>query len=155
MSTSTAPRKWTARNSIVLAQTTCICLGAGMALWGMSPVLIERLVTGRAPETPLISVNGVMMLVGVIFIVLQYLFSQGRRWAMWSAFVLACLLAGAGVALVFAGHPRLASSFSVLLTGWTVFATWLGLGAMAQRHADSVEPSPEANAPTSPPASQS
>lgn len=119
-------------NSLMFAQTSCLCLGLGLALWGIAPLIAAKLLTGKLPETALLALNALVLLSGVVFIGLPVLIGQRRRWAAWAGFTFAAILTTGGFIVIgFSGGGGLYSGFMLLLTGWTSFACWLAIGALS------------------------
>ncbi len=129
---------WQPEDSLLFAQVSCLCLGVGMLIWGLAPAIVQRLVTGHAPDWDVFFVDSVVLLLGVAFVGLQALVARAVRWAVWTAFAISAMLAAAGLALTTIVGMRLTSSFLVLLSGWNAFACWLAIGALARKATEQI-----------------
>lgn len=130
-------RNWQPQHSVLFGQTSCLCFGIGLIIWGLAPAVIERIVTGSTPPLHMLTVNSVVFGLGALFIGATVLIRRRVRWAAWIAFAIAVMLAGASAAFVFSGgSSHVVSSFLLLLSAETGFATWLAIGGLAWLHAN-------------------
>jgi len=130
----TGPRhgNWTPEHNILFAHASCLCLGIGMLLWGLAPALVERLITDRAPSLHAFLLNSLVFVLGLAFIGMHVLVRRRIRWAVWAAFLVSATLAAAGLALTTASGFQLSSSFLLLLSMCTCFATWLAIATLTR-----------------------
>ena len=135
--------RWDPKDSIVFAHAACLALGVGMVFWGIAPALVERLVTGRPADLSMFLFNSTAFALGGAFIGLHALVRRGRRWAVWTAFTLSALLSATGLILTIIVGAQLTSSFLLVLSGSTCFATWLAIGTPSE-HAGRAKPEPAA-----------
>jgi len=126
------PRRidWTPAHNVLFAQISCLCLGVGMVLWGVAPAFVQRLITHDPPSGTAILLNSLVFMLGGAFIGMHVLVRRGVRWAVWTAFSLSAFLAAAGLALTTVTGVGLSSSFLLLLSGCTCFATWLAIATL-------------------------
>ncbi|MFO0837269.1 MAG: hypothetical protein U1D55_01990 [Phycisphaerae bacterium] len=111
----------------MLAQLTCMVLGLLLAIRAAGVLVIDRLVSGDAPNgDAVVSQLPVLALAGVYIVLMIGGFKQ-QRWAYWSACMLSLVICAGGVACGLAGAPPFASSFVLILTGAASAANWLAL----------------------------
>lgn len=127
---NTAPQKPSQR--ILFAQTCCLCFGLGLLLWGVAPALVARLISGQPPEAAALAMNGLMFVIAFIYITFHTLLRQRILWAAWSAFIISCLFMGSAAAVFAVTGFMMASTFILLLSGVTSFATWLAIDAISE-----------------------
>lgn len=129
------PVFWSPKHSISFAHGSCLCMGIGLVLWGLAPLLIERLVTGKAPHASLLATNGVIFAMGAAFVTFHAYIRAERIWAAWASFALSSLIGGASVAIVISTAGQSASLLMLLLPAQTAIASWLAIGALMQAQA--------------------
>jgi hypothetical protein len=116
-----------------------------MLLWGIAPAVVQRAITGRPPDIAAIPFNGLILFGGVVFVVVHLFVRRADRRAIWTAFLLSAILMGAGLALAIRGAACLTSSFLLLFSSCTCFATWLAIGVTPHAPAQPLaQPAPEA-----------
>ena len=117
---------------LTLAHTLCLCLGLALLLWGLAPVLVDRILLGRAPQLQSLLLSSVTFLVGLSFIGLHHLIRRDVRWALWAAFGGALLLTTAAIAVaILASRPP--SIFCLILAGGTTITSWMTLVGVRER----------------------
>jgi 4-amino-4-deoxy-L-arabinose transferase-like glycosyltransferase len=112
---------------LVLAYTSCLCLGLALLLWSLARVIVERMLTGASPNRPTIALAGLTLLFGLTFVGLYRLIRRDVRWALWAAFVLALVLALAGIAAIVLAATFKPSIFPLFLAGGAAAAAGLAL----------------------------
>jgi len=122
---------WEPAHSVLFAHVACLCLGVGMILWGLAPAVVAHLVTRRMPDPDALLVNSLVFMLGVAFLGMHVLVRRGVLWAAWAAFLLSALIAAAGLALLTVTGIRVTSSFLLLLSSCTCFATWLAIATLS------------------------
>ncbi len=124
--------RWQPSDSVLLAQMSCLFLGLGMIVWGLAPAFIERAITKHAPPILDLLVGSVVVLMGFAFIGLHVLVGRRNRRGVWIAFLVSATLAAIGLALTILAGLHVGSSFLILFSGWTCFATWLALATVTR-----------------------
>lgn len=124
-------KSWSLEHRLMFGQAACLFFGLGLIMWGLAPTMINRVLTGEPPSVASLAVNLMCFLVAVMFIGFHLLIKKRVRWAAWSAFLISCIVLGGGVAISFATGFQFNSSFILLLSVVTCFATWLAIEAIA------------------------
>jgi len=122
------------------AQAGCLVLGAALLVWGLAPAIIARLVTGRPPAASTLAISGLVMLLGVGFIVLSVFVARGLTWALWTVLCLSSflLMGNLTLTLLLKGHGT--SAFPLLLATGTAAACVLALDARRRDEKRSCRP---------------
>jgi hypothetical protein len=133
MSNSARKRdRWSLEHRLLFGQISCLCFGMGLILWGLAPTLMQRILTNEPPSTFDLAVNLACFLVAVLFIGFHLLIKRRVRWAAWAAFLVSCVIVGAGVTVSFGTGFQLNNSFILFLSAATCFASWLAIEAIAK-----------------------
>lgn len=111
------------------AQVACLSFGVALLAWGLAPAIVQRVVSGYAPQLETFAVDSVTLLLGVGLIGLCVPVGRGRNWALWTTLAvgLGLLVAGGGYMAIGGEGPP--SPFVLLLAGCTVGTSLLGLEA--------------------------
>lgn len=136
------PALWKPEDSLVFAQASTLLMGLGLAIWSLAPAIVERIVTGQPPTASTLLMQRAVLLLGAAFLGLCVLIRKRIRWAVWTAFGLSALLVAIGVVLTLLSNFRPAGSFILLFSGFTCFACWLAIGAVASLAAQSSDSRP-------------
>lgn len=128
---SKAGRRWSLEHRLLFGQTSCLLFGLGLILWALAPVVVARVISGQPPSVESLALNLVSFLMAVTFIGLHLLIKRRVRWAAWSAFLISCVVVGAGVAVSFATGFHFNSAFLLMLSTVTCFGSWLAIEAIA------------------------
>lgn len=115
------------REAQILAQLCSLMLGLGMLLWGLAPVMIQRLAGRTPPELGMLALNSLTLFLGVIFLALTLLIRNGTVWALHVTAWIALLLLIAAVGLYAFGGGPMMSLFPTLLTTGAAVTSWYAL----------------------------
>lgn len=119
------------QQNLMMAAVSCVILGVGLMLWGIAPLLIERLATGRPPTINIMTaVNGLVMLLGVCFLGLALLIPHMIRWACWTAYIGALVLCALATSVTLFLEAMPGCLFVLILSASATFSCWIGLGAI-------------------------
>lgn len=125
-------RYHSSNDSILFAHIACLLLGIGMVIWGAAPAVIHWLVTRQLPGVDVLMLHGTNLLLGLAFIGLHVLLRQRVRWAAWVTFLTSATLASTVLVLIRITGLHPASSFLLLASSATCFASWLAITALAR-----------------------
>lgn len=124
--------EWKPEHSIVYAQACCLCLGFALLVWAVAPMVVERMVTGDPPRWQTIASNGVVIWLGVTYLVLNQMVRRRIRWAAWIAFLLALLICSLSVAMALFGDTQGVASFLIVLSACTSVANWFAITVLTR-----------------------
>jgi|GEM_PF-1769221 len=124
---------WKASDSILFAHIACLFMGVGMIFWSSAPGIVTRIVTGDAPSPSAIFFYSAACVLGLAFIGIHVLIRRGVLWSAWAAFITSAIIASAGLALITKNHSQLISSFIMLLSICTCFASWLAISTLSRK----------------------
>ncbi len=132
------------------AQLACFAFGVALMLWGLSPLVVARVVTNDPVSLRLLATSVGPMLLGITFIGFCMLIMRGINWALWGAFWLALVLLAASTIAVLITRAAQTSVFAVVLAIATVTANWLAIAAnkAAVETDGTAEPEPSEHTPT-------
>ncbi|MBN2445632.1 MAG: hypothetical protein JXO22_02830 [Phycisphaerae bacterium] len=108
---------------------SCLMLGAALAVWGVAPALMHRLITGQTPTLGVLGFGSASLAIGAMYLGLYLLIRQGARYAVWLALILGALLLLADLGLWMTLGARYVSGFVLLLAGAVVATAVLTLVA--------------------------
>lgn len=129
---STAKPHWGPNDSILFAHVSCLLTGVGMVVWGVAPAVIHWLVTRHMPGFDILRLHITNLLFGLAFVGLHVLLRQRVRWAAWVTFLASAALASTVLVLIRLTGVQPASSFLLLASSCTCFASWLAIVALAR-----------------------
>ncbi len=110
-----------------LTQTACVCCGIACLAWGLAPAIIERLITGNAPQVRTLAIGSAAGFVGATFMAIALVLRRGRRWGLWAAFGLSLALVAISIpAIHFSGNGG-SASFLPMFGTCVVVTSWLSL----------------------------
>lgn len=136
MRTPNRDSAWQPQHSVLFGQASCLCFGIGLIIWGLAPAIVERIVTGQTPPLHMLVANSASFTLGAIFIGAMMLIRRRIQWAAWVAFAIAVMLAGVGAAFALNSGTQITSTFLLLLSAETSFATWLAIGGLTWMNAN-------------------
>ena len=116
------------RQTLRMARLACFALGVALVLGGLAPAIVQRMVTGHAPGLDAYAASIPPFVLGGLCLWFQRPVGRGRRWALWSAFVLTVVLMAAVLGAWLVGEGDQVPAYVVVLTAGTMLSTWLGLG---------------------------
>lgn len=109
--------------------TACASFGSALLLWGISPAVVERVVTGGLPGWAVFAQGAGTALLGLAFCGLARLVLDRVRWALWAAHLLSVGIATLSIAMSMIGITRSLLIFPLVLAAWTTASTWIALHA--------------------------
>ncbi len=118
---------------INLSQASCLCLGIALVMWGLAPVILDRVVTRDAPRGQALVVSSFTVLIGFVFIGLQLLIRRRIRWAMWTAFAGSLMLCTLATVLAMAPLAVRPGLFAIVLPGATTVTSWMALNEVRSK----------------------
>lgn len=130
--TSLSSERWSSHERILFARASCLCFGISLLLWSLAPIVVTRVVSGETPDAFSLLLKGVTLLIAGAFIGFYSLIRDKMLWAIWAAFVLACIFLGAGLAASVANGFVASSSFVLFLSALTMVSTWLAIDAVTR-----------------------
>lgn len=113
---------------LFLAESSSFCFGAALLVWGLTPAVVERLVTLQPPDTETLAVGSISLILGAAFLWLPFMARRGARWALWSLHISSVLFLIVATVYAISDGGR-ASAFPVILAACTMATTWLAIRA--------------------------
>lgn len=110
-----------------LAEVGCLCTGLAILTWGIAATMIELAATGFRASFSAAALNGVVFLVGGVFLAMRQLIRRRVTWALkWAAGMsLALFLTTVGSAFVIRTH--VANTYLIVLALGNALACWLAV----------------------------
>jgi peptidoglycan/LPS O-acetylase OafA/YrhL len=141
------------REALRLAWVSCLALGVGLLVWGLTPAVILRLVSRDPPPWQAFAMGSLTLLIGVTFVGLGTLIRHGVRWAVRVALCGSIFLLCGTLAILLVGGTREVPVFPTLLVVATTLASWLAIATEDALHRNEQSPAtPTATTPgTCPP----
>lgn len=136
--TSVSSERWSSHERILFARASCLCFGIALLLWSLAPIVVARIVSGESPDSTALLFNGVTLLIAGAFIGFYSLIREKMLWAIWSAFVLACIFLGAGLAVSFSRGFIASGVFILFLSTLTMISTWLAIDVVTRERREMV-----------------
>ncbi len=115
------------REALVLAKVCALMLGLGMLLWGLAPMVIQRIAGRTPPAAETLAVNSLTLLLGITFLALALLVGRGVVWALHAVAWVALMLLVAAVGLYAFGGGPMMSLFPTLLTAGAAVTSWYAI----------------------------
>lgn len=110
------------------AQSTCMLFGVALLVSGLTPAVVQRLVSGETPPATALASSSVTLLVGGLYLVLGTVIARGIAWALWSVLSLSLVLAAGAAFMPLLTGDRL-SLFALLLPVATASTSLLALAS--------------------------
>jgi uncharacterized membrane protein len=120
------------------AQISCLFLGLGLLVWGIWPLVVLRLITGKPPGSELVAVTSFTMLIGFSFVGLSVLIRGGIDWALWTALTMSLGLLLTIIAAAIGHDGGTHYAFTMLLSTAVALTSWLAL--MSRPRPEPAEP---------------
>lgn len=136
--TTVSTERWSPNERILFARASCLCFGIALLLWSLAPIVVSRLVSGEPPNLNALLLNGTTLLIAGAFIGFYSLIRDRWLWAIWTAFILACVVMGAGLAASFASGFAASGSFILFLSAMTMVSNWLAIDAVTRERREMI-----------------
>jgi hypothetical protein len=121
------------REALWLACLSCWVLGAGLLIWGLTPVVLAGVSSRAVPPWGTLATSGVMLLVGGAYVGLGQLIRRGVGWALRIALCLSVLVLVGVLSTLLLSGGREIPLFPTLLALCATVTCWL---AIATQDAD-------------------
>jgi type IV secretory pathway TrbD component len=115
------------REALRLACISCLALGLGLLVWGLTPAVILRLVSRDPPPWEALAMGSLTLLIGVTFVGLGTLIQRGIRWAVRAALCGSIFLLCGTLGILLMGGTHEVPLFPTLLVGATTLTSWLAI----------------------------
>ena len=117
-------RRWSLKQRIDFAHATTVCLGLGLLLLSLAPLLINRMIADVQPDLGDWVTKSATMLLAVTFLTLSVLIRNRWTWAVWTAFIVSTLMVASGIAVNVILGAHSGSAFVLVLSAATCFGSW-------------------------------
>ncbi len=102
------------RQALLLAQVSTLAFGISLLVWGLTPVIVQRLTSRQPPTLDTLAASSVALLLGSTFVGLCVLIGRGVIWAMWATVLVSLMLLTGGLCVSLLGAGTV-SMFPLLL----------------------------------------
>ena len=109
------------------AQWSCWALGAGLLVWGTTPLVVQRVASYDPPLLETLLVNSWTLLLGATFVGLSVLIGRRVNWALWGSVCLSTVLIASTMAVSIAKQGRPLPLFPLVLASCTSLTGWLAV----------------------------
>lgn len=117
------------------AQVTCLFFGVALLVWGLTPAVIQRIISGQAPAPEVLASASLTLLLGGTYLALGTLIARGLGWALWTSLILSVVLMIATVAFAALVEGGRFSAFALLLPAAAGSTSFLALETRRQARA--------------------
>ncbi len=114
-----------------MAQMVTLCFATALIVWGLAPVMVLRITSGRTPAEAW-SMGMLPIAMGGVFMVLGVLIGRRVQWALWGVLGLSLLLVLVTIVQAFGTNAGGRTAFALLLPGCVAVSAWLALEARRQ-----------------------
>jgi|GEM_PF-6727549 len=142
MSESATARKL--RQALLSAQLSTLAFGVSLLVWGLTPVVVQRLTSRQPPTLETLAASSVALLLGSTFVGLCVLIGRGVIWAMWATVLVSLTLLTGGLCVSLLGAGTV-SMFPLLLATTAGLTTAFAL--TLRKAADELEATDQSDQP--------
>lgn len=128
MNRSASP--WSAQNSLQWARAANLTIGLMLVAWGLTPAILERVMTGEPSSAATLASGLIAFLIGTTYIGLHVLLRREIRWAAFASFALSLGLCATAFALEVLSRHQSGALFLLVLSAVVAFANWLAIAAL-------------------------
>lgn len=111
---------------IVMARLACSCLGAAMVIWGITPAVLDRILTGKFPSLQSFGAGVFAVTIGLGLLTLQAQFGK-TKWALSVVNVLALVMMFVSTTATIMFDSYRVALFPMVLASFATFSTWLAM----------------------------
>ncbi len=114
-------------DALRLACLACLALGVGLCVWGLTPIVVMRLVSHSVPPWGVLATSGLTLLTGAAYVGLARLARRGVGWALRVTLCASVFLLAGTFGMVLLSKTREIPLFPTLLTTSAVLTSWLAI----------------------------